>query len=75
MQSENRPYLTYPDMVAATQLHSSLLTISVGALLLPAVYHFSLGGSSEEVLAAEKQRILNMSYGVSQFNLLYFLNR
>jgi hypothetical protein len=63
--------LTHRDMVAATQMHSSLLTISVGALLLPAVYHFAIGGSSGDVSATEKNRILHMSHGVSQFTYPY----
>ncbi|TFK20284.1 hypothetical protein FA15DRAFT_759474 [Coprinopsis marcescibilis] len=48
----------------ATQIHSSLLIISVGVLLLPAAYHFTLSLDGE---AADLQRrdILNMSHGVS----------
>ncbi|KAF8233185.1 hypothetical protein L208DRAFT_1396085 [Tricholoma matsutake] len=57
----------------ATQMHSTLLTISVGALLLPAVYHFSIGGSSGEVSATEKQRILNMSHAVSIILLITYV--
>ena len=66
--------LAHPEAVASTQMHSTLLTISVGALLLPAIYHFSIGGTTEEVLAAEKKQILQMSRGVSPFNQLYVLN-
>ncbi|KAG6842341.1 hypothetical protein C0991_010631 [Blastosporella zonata] len=47
------------------QLHSSLLTISVGALFLPAAYHFALGGTATGVPDSQKQGILHMSHGVS----------
>ncbi|KIK97756.1 hypothetical protein PAXRUDRAFT_759710 [Paxillus rubicundulus Ve08.2h10] len=49
----------------ATQIHSSLLSISVGALLLPAAYHFALSGTQETSSAEQKENILKMSHGVS----------
>ncbi|KAI0775305.1 Sodium/calcium exchanger protein-domain-containing protein [Trametes elegans] len=56
----------------ATQIHSSLLSISVGAVLLPAAFHFSLSYRTEEEarsagtsLAEQKLDILRMSHGVS----------
>jgi len=54
--------------LAATQTHSSLLSISVGALLLPAAYHFALSGVEESSAVEQKKAILKMSHGVS--NLL-----
>ena len=56
---------------AATQIHSSLLSISVGAVLLPAAFHFSLsyttndGDDAETSLQEQKEDILQMSRGVS----------
>ncbi|KAJ7475877.1 Sodium/calcium exchanger protein-domain-containing protein [Mycena latifolia] len=49
----------------ATQLHSSLLSLSVGAVLLPAAYHFSLSGNSNIPSELQMQNILKMSHGVS----------
>ncbi|KAI6042503.1 hypothetical protein EDC04DRAFT_959647 [Pisolithus marmoratus] len=50
----------------ATQVHTSLLSISVGVLLLPAAYHFALDDDGGEyTLAAQKKHILKMSHGVS----------
>lgn len=50
----------------ATQIHTSLLSISVGVLLLPAAYHFALDDDGDQyTLAAQKENILKMSYGVS----------
>ncbi|KAJ7170711.1 Sodium/calcium exchanger protein-domain-containing protein [Mycena crocata] len=48
----------------ATQLHSSLLSLSVGAVLIPAVYHFALSNSSIAP-QLQMQSILKMSRGVS----------
>lgn len=56
---------------AATQIHSSLLSISVGAVLLPAAFHFALTYSSNDAndtgttLQDQKEDILKMSHGVS----------
>lgn len=50
---------------AACQIHSSLLSLSVGALLLPAAYHFAVGTSHDENAQTQKTDILRMSYGVS----------
>jgi hypothetical protein len=50
--------------LAATQVHSSLLSISVGAVLMPAAYHFSLGWSSTD----QESAILKMSHGVGTFS-------
>ncbi|KAJ7126963.1 hypothetical protein C8R44DRAFT_109941 [Mycena epipterygia] len=49
----------------ATQLHSSLLSLSVGAVLLPAAYHFSLSGNAHIASQLQMQNILHMSHGVS----------
>ncbi|KAJ8495977.1 hypothetical protein ONZ51_g1425 [Trametes cubensis] len=55
----------------ATQIHSSLLSISVGAVLLPAAFHFSLTYTSadsddaETTLQDQKKDILRMSRGVA----------
>ncbi|KAJ7707678.1 Sodium/calcium exchanger protein-domain-containing protein [Mycena rosella] len=49
----------------ATQLHSSLLSLSVGAVLLPAAYHFSLSGNSNIASELQMQNILKMSHGVA----------
>ncbi|KAL7279122.1 hypothetical protein ACG7TL_006962 [Trametes sanguinea] len=56
----------------ATQIHSSLLSISVGAVLLPAAFHFSLtyrtddsSGDAETTLQEQKEDILRMSHGVA----------
>ncbi len=60
-------------MVAATQIHSSLLSISVGAVLLPAAFHFALSygsrdkGETETTLQQQKEDILRMSHGVSGY--------
>jgi hypothetical protein len=51
--------------IAATQVHSSLLSISVGALLLPAAYHFSLSGAMSPIPEVQVRDILHMSHGVS----------
>ncbi|TFK75224.1 hypothetical protein BDN72DRAFT_885999 [Pluteus cervinus] len=58
--------------VAATQLHSSLLSISVGAVLLPAAYHFALSGSSNTLPVRQLHDILHMSHGVSLVLLLIY---
>ncbi|KAJ7756465.1 Sodium/calcium exchanger protein-domain-containing protein [Mycena maculata] len=49
----------------ATQLHSSLLSLSVGAVLLPAAYHFAVNGNSDIASELQMQNILKMSHGVS----------
>lgn len=49
----------------ATKIHSSLLSISVGALLLPAAYHFAISGGKDSGSLEQKNDILKMSYGVS----------
>lgn len=50
----------------ATQVHSSLLSISVGAVLLPAAYHFALNSEHNTTSPAlQKRSILHMSHGVS----------
>lgn len=54
-------------MVDATQIHSSLLSISVGALLLPAAYHFALNNNKDETGPQQKLDILKMSHGVCVF--------
>ncbi|TCD70448.1 hypothetical protein EIP91_003529 [Steccherinum ochraceum] len=55
----------------ATQIHSSLLSISVGAVIMPAAFHFALSYTDEDAVAAgttlQKQKIdiLQMSHGVA----------
>ncbi|KAI0368664.1 hypothetical protein BV20DRAFT_969053 [Pilatotrama ljubarskyi] len=56
----------------ATQIHSSLLSISVGAVLLPAAFHFALSYNTEDsaegagtTLQEQKKDILRMSHGVA----------
>ena len=46
------------------QIHSSLLNISVGAILIPVAYHFTLGSSSQDPTSAQARDILHMSHGV-----------
>jgi Ca2+:H+ antiporter len=53
--------------LAATQIHSSLLGISVGAVLMPAAYHFSLSWRTETTATDQKSAILKMSHGVRAF--------
>ncbi|KAI9512056.1 hypothetical protein F5148DRAFT_124274 [Russula earlei] len=48
-----------------TQVHSSLLSISVGAVLMPAAFHFSLSWRTETTQTDQKSAILKMSHGVS----------
>lgn len=48
------------------QIHSSLLSISVGVLLLPAAYHFVLDDTvGKSSYVEQKRSILKMSHGVS----------
>ncbi|KAJ6494852.1 hypothetical protein C8R47DRAFT_1213521 [Mycena vitilis] len=49
----------------ATQMHSSLLSLSVGAVLLPAAYHFTLRDDWHIASQLQTQNILSMSHGVS----------
>ncbi|RDB25596.1 Vacuolar calcium ion transporter [Hypsizygus marmoreus] len=49
----------------ATQVDSSLLSISVGAILLPGVYHFALSGTGTTIPQWQQRNILHMSHGVS----------
>ncbi|KIP05832.1 hypothetical protein PHLGIDRAFT_73597, partial [Phlebiopsis gigantea 11061_1 CR5-6] len=54
----------------ATQIHSSLLSLSVGAVLLPAAFHFTLtnrdaNDNIKEQIEKQKRDILRMSHGVS----------
>ncbi|EIW84384.1 hypothetical protein CONPUDRAFT_163528 [Coniophora puteana RWD-64-598 SS2] len=49
----------------ATQIHSSLLSISVGALLLPAAYHFALTGTRDGSLINQGEQIIKMSHAVA----------
>ena len=49
-------------MIGATQLNSSLLTISVIAVLLPAAFHFTAANSLTD--AQETHDILSVSHGV-----------
>ncbi|KAF4614154.1 hypothetical protein D9613_007795 [Agrocybe pediades] len=55
----------------ATQVHSSLLSLSVGAVLLPAAYHFTLGDKSDTSFDTQKKNILHMSHGLWSHTHLY----
>ncbi|KAF8199545.1 Sodium/calcium exchanger protein-domain-containing protein [Pholiota molesta] len=57
----------------ATQVHSSLLSLSVGALLLPAAYHFTLGNAVLDNSDSQTQAILHMSHAVSIVLLFIYL--
>ncbi|KAF8626999.1 hypothetical protein AX15_004583 [Amanita polypyramis BW_CC] len=56
----------------ATQIHSSLLNISVGAILIPIAYHFTLGSSSQDPTSEQARDILHMSHGVSLVLLIIY---
>ncbi|KAJ7227215.1 hypothetical protein GGX14DRAFT_347613, partial [Mycena pura] len=56
---------TYAENPAATQLNSSLLSLGVGVVLLPAAYHFALSGNSDMESQLQMKNILSMSHGVS----------
>jgi len=46
-------------------MNTSLMSISVGAILLPAAYHFMEGAESNiETSAVQNENILRMSHGV-----------
>jgi len=63
-------------MLAANQINSSLLTVSVGALMLPVVYHFALNGSLTGTTMddqAQSANILRMSHGVRVLSSLEFI--
>lgn len=54
-------------ILAATQIHSSLLSISVGAVLIPVAYHFTLSGDAGGTTSdSQKHNLLKMSHGVSR---------
>ncbi|KJA22921.1 hypothetical protein HYPSUDRAFT_66669 [Hypholoma sublateritium FD-334 SS-4] len=57
----------------ATQVHSSLLSLSVGALLLPAAYHFTLGSNIGANSDSQIKDILHMSHAVSIVLLFIYL--
>ena len=59
-------YFLWLKAAGATQLNSTLLTISVIAVLLPAAFHFSADAS----LSGEEERkdILAVSHGVRTFS-------
>ncbi|KAM5530997.1 hypothetical protein V8D89_015324 [Ganoderma adspersum] len=64
----------------ATQIHSSLLSISVGAVLLPAAFHFALSygsqdkGEAQTTLKDQKEDILRMSHGVAIVLLFIYIS-
>ncbi|EIM90911.1 uncharacterized protein STEHIDRAFT_90828 [Stereum hirsutum FP-91666 SS1] len=58
---------------SATQVHSSLLSISVGAVLLPAAYHFSISGGSNTASFEQRLDILQMSHGVAIILLVIYV--
>ncbi|EGN98612.1 hypothetical protein SERLA73DRAFT_73232 [Serpula lacrymans var. lacrymans S7.3] len=53
----------------ATQIHSSLLSLSTGALLLPAAYHFAISGNRDFGSVEQKRDILRMSHGWNHVKL------
>ncbi|KAA1467535.1 hypothetical protein DENSPDRAFT_251044 [Dentipellis sp. KUC8613] len=57
----------------ATGIQSSLLSISVGAVLLPAAYHFSLSGGTNSASNEQKTDILRMSHGVAIILLFIYI--
>jgi Ca2+:H+ antiporter len=64
--------LTLPHLTGATQLNSSLLTLSVIAVLLPAAFHSAVQPSSDGqpdplTNAQEGHDILAISHGASGF--------
>ncbi|KAL1733803.1 Sodium/calcium exchanger protein-domain-containing protein [Schizophyllum commune] len=56
----------------ATQIHSSLLSIGVGGILLPAVYHFALSGEIDDSSEWQKLNIMYMSHGVMYICYMVF---
>ncbi|EPQ54244.1 hypothetical protein GLOTRDRAFT_139578 [Gloeophyllum trabeum ATCC 11539] len=56
----------------ATHVQSSLLIISVSAVLLPCAYHFTIGRASEKIFDEQKVDLLRMSHGVSIILLLTY---
>lgn len=57
-------------MIAATVIHSSLLSIGVGAVCLPAAFHFALSynadalNSGDTTMREQKVDLLMMSHSV-----------
>ncbi|KAF5367368.1 hypothetical protein D9758_003737 [Tetrapyrgos nigripes] len=58
----------------ASQIHSSLLSISVTALLLPAAYHFAVSGDSDVMTPRQRDGIMDMSHGVSIILMFIYLS-
>ncbi|KAJ3574178.1 hypothetical protein NP233_g1936 [Leucocoprinus birnbaumii] len=56
----------------ATQMHTSLMSISVGAILLPAAYHFMEDKGNAETSAVQGKHILQMSHAVAIVLLLIY---
>ncbi len=65
------PDILLPFLVGSTQLNSSLLTVSVIAVLLPAAFHFVAG--AQIVDSIEGPEILSLSHGVSVSRIRYSL--
>lgn len=65
-------------MLAATVIHSSLLSIGVGAVCLPAAFHFALSynadalGSGDTTMREQKVDLLMMSHSVGAAFLYVF---
>ncbi|KAF8349142.1 hypothetical protein F5887DRAFT_879050 [Amanita rubescens] len=57
----------------ATQIQSSLLNISVGAVLIPVAYHFALKNVAHDSPAEQARDILHMSHGVSIVLLIIYI--
>ncbi|KAF8905112.1 Sodium/calcium exchanger protein-domain-containing protein [Gymnopilus junonius] len=57
----------------ATQINSSLLSLSIGAILLPAAYHFTLAAETDASFEEQTENILHMSHGVSIILLFIYL--
>ncbi|KAF7316822.1 Calcium/proton exchanger [Mycena chlorophos] len=56
----------------ATQLHSSLLSLGVGVVLLPAAYHFALSTNSDIPPLLQMRNIVKNSRGISVILLLVY---
>ncbi|KXN84724.1 Vacuolar calcium ion transporter [Leucoagaricus sp. SymC.cos] len=56
----------------ATQMHCSLMSISVGAILLPAAYHFTLEDrrGDKDTPVPQGRNILHMSHGIIQVSIV-----
>ncbi|KAF5367369.1 hypothetical protein D9758_003736 [Tetrapyrgos nigripes] len=58
----------------ANQMHTSLLSISVTALLIPAAYHFVLSHNPDVIKPRQREAIMKMSHGVSIILIFVYLS-